>query len=318
MKPSESVRKLSDCIRLHHFSWSTEQSYCAWLVRYMRWLDDCGSGIVTSELRVQGFLTQLARQEVSASTQNQAFNALVFFYREVLGVKLGNIDAMRAKRPETLREAPTVDETRALLARVQDVHGYPTRLIVHLLYGCGLRVTEPCNLRVKDVCLERQTIVIHAAKGNKDRIVALPCSLYSGLRDQIEAARVVWKQDVANGVPVALPTQLARKYPASRFAWKWAWLFPSRTVCRHPRTGEVVRWRLHEINVQRAVRQASGGTIKPHELRHAYATHCLNRGANPRAIQQAMGHASLETTMGYLHAEALSVRSPLEVLALVR
>jgi integrase/recombinase XerD len=106
---------------------------------------------------------------------------------------------------------------------------------------------------------------------------------------------------------------LGRKYPASRFARKWAWVFPQHTPCRHPRTGETVRFRLHEANVQLAIRTGSGGEIKPHELRHAYATHSLNRGVNPRAIQQAMGHASLETTMGYLHAEALSVPSPLEV-----
>jgi integrase len=238
---------------------------------------------------------------------------LIFFYREVLQTALGNINALRAKRPVTIREAPTEAETRALLEKVGNVHGYPTRLIVHLLYGCGLRVTEPCNLRIKDVDLSGQRLILRAAKGAKDRVVALPCSLYTGLRDQIEAARVTWKQDAAAGIPVVLPGLLARKYPASQFAWKWAWLFPSHTTCRHPRTGQTVRWRIHEANVQRAVR-ATGCGIKPHQLRHAYATHCLNRGTNPRAIQQAMGHHSLETTMGYLHAESLSVRSPLDAM----
>lgn len=315
MRQDQAIAKFRDYMRLRHLALSTEQSYLAWLGRYMRFLASVAEDLPTSEEKVEAFLTALAHQEVSASTQNQAFNALVMFYREVAGKPLAKVDALRANKPQRLREAPSVAETRALLAAVKDVHGYPTRLITHLLYGCGLRVTEPCNLRVKDVDLAGQRLVIRAAKGNKDRVVAIPCSLYAGLRDQLEVARVVWKRDVAAGIPLQLPEALGRKYPASRFAWKWAWVFPQHTPCRHPRTGETVRFRLHEANVQLAIRTGSGGEIKPHELRHAYATHSLNRGVNPRAIQQAMGHASLETTMGYLHAEALSVPSPLEVEA---
>ena len=301
-------------MRLKHLAWSTEQSYLAWLARYMRFLGQMRAvgSAMTSEQKVETFLSELARQDVSASTQNQAFNALVMFYRDVAGTPLARIDALRANKPVTLREAPDRDEVRALLAAVKDVHGYPTRLITHLIYGCGLRVTEPCNLRVKDVELNSGRLLICAAKGAKDRVVPIPCSLHAGLRDALEAARVVWKQDVRNGLPVQLPNLLAKKYPQSRFAWKWAWVFPQKSPCKHPRTGELVRYRLHEAHVQTAIRKASGGNIKPHELRHAYATHCLNQGQNPRAIQQAMGHKSLETTMGYLHAEALRVRSPLE------
>lgn len=315
MKDTEASFKFRSYMRLRHLALSTEQSYCAWLERFMRFLADHPLRELTREQRVEAFLSQLARQDVSASTQNQAFNALVMFYREVLGKPLERVDALRANKPVTLRDAPSVAEVRAMLAQVKNVNGYPTRLIVHLLYGCGLRVTEPCNLRVKDVELGAQRLVVRAGKGAKDRVVPIPCSLYAGLRDELEAARVTWKRDVENGLPVQLPSLLARKYPASRFAWKWAFVFPQHRPCEHPRTGELVRYRLHEANVQQAVREASGGDIKPHELRHAYATHCLNAGQNPRAIQQAMGHKSLETTMGYLHAEAMSVRSPLEVLA---
>lgn len=313
MKPEQAAAKFRDFMRLKHLAISTEQCYLSWLDRYMRFLAAEGGRWGSSEERVQAFLTGLAHREVSASTQNQAFNALVMFYREIVGQPLAKVDALRAKAPVRLRESPSVAETRAMLAAVRDVQGYPTRLIAHLLYGCGLRVSEPCNLRVKDVDLTGSRLVIRAAKGDKDRVVALPCSLFAVLRDQLEVARVVWRQDVAAGVPIALPGLLAQKYPQSRWAWKWAWVFPQRRPCRHPRTGETVRWRVHEANVQAAIREASGGGIKPHELRHAYATHSLNRGINPRAIQQAMGHASLETTMGYLHAEALSVPSPLEV-----
>jgi site-specific recombinase XerD len=136
-----------------------------------------------------------------------------------------------------------------------------------------------------------------------------------GFAEQMEAARVVWKQDQSKTVPVALPDQLVVKYPQAQFNWNWAWVFPAAKLCPHPRTGQLVRWRLHEVNIQRAIRAAGrkmGLFILPHELRHAYATHCLNRGANPRALQEVMGHKSLETTMAYLHAEALGVRSPLD------
>lgn len=315
MKQIQAFDKFRDYMRLKHLALSTEQSYLAWLVRYMRFLAGEPVEGMTGEQKVEAFLSALARQDVSASTQNQAFNALVMFYREIVGQPLARIDALRANKPVTLREAPDREEVRALLAAVKDVHGYPTRLITHLIYGCGLRVTEPCNLRVKDVELQNQRLVIHGAKGGKDRVVPLPCSLHAGLRDALEAAKVTWKRDVANGLPIQLPGLLAKKYPQSRFAWKWAWVFPQKSPCNHPRTGELVRYRLHEANVQLAIRQASGGNIKPHELRHAYATHCLNQGVNPRAIQQAMGHKCLETTMGYLHAEAMSVRSPLESIA---
>lgn len=146
-------------------------------------------------------------------------------------------------------------------------------------------------------------------------MVSIPCSALADLRDQIESARVTWKCDHHNQVPVALPNRLGTKYPRVPFDWNWAWLFPARPPCRDPRSGKLVRWRLHEANRQRAVRKAgvqTGLFILPHELRHAYATHCLNRGSNPKAIQEAMGHKSLETTMGYLHADALGVGSPLD------
>jgi integron integrase len=317
MKTDEAISKLRDVIRLRHFALATEQSYCAWVKRFARFLSE-RQPAGTPAQKMEAFLTQLAYQDVSASTQTQAFNALLFFYREVLKVEVGKVDSLRAKKPQHLRYSPEFGETRKLLDSLQNVGGYPTRLIVHLIYGCGLRVTEPLNLRVKDVLLSESKLVIRGAKGGKDRFVAIPCSLMAELTAQLTYAKAVAEQDRINRVPVALPGLLATKYPHWQFSPKWAWVFPARTTCRHPRSGVTVRWRCHEANIQRTVRQAArplGLDITPHHLRHAYATHCLNGGQNPRAIQQAMGHSSLETTMGYLHAEALSVRSPLEVLA---
>jgi integrase len=145
----------------------------------------------------------------------------------------------------------------------------------------------------------------------------LPKVLISELLQQMEFARAVWRRDRQNGIPVMLPGLLDKKYPEYKFAWPWAWFFPAHQPCKHPCTGAFVRYRMHEANVQRAVKNARrklGISVLPHELRHGCATHCLERNSNPRAIQAAMGHKSLETTMGYLHVESMSVDSPLDML----
>jgi len=273
---------------------------------------------MSSEKKLERFLTDLAvEHDVSASTQNQAFNAVLFFYAQVLGQPLSNVNALRAHRPAHERHAPTLSETQGLLQAVRNHGGYPTNLIARMLYGCGMRVSEPLNLRIKDIDLERRRLCIRGAKGGNDRVVALPLAILPELTRQMETARAVWQCDKQNRTPVMLPHRLARKYPQYQFSWGWAWLFPAHNICRDPRSGALVRFRVHEANVQRAVKHAGrklGISVLPHELRHGFASHSLERGTNPRAIQQAMGHKSLETTMGYLHAEALSVPSPLDAL----
>jgi integron integrase len=316
MNTEKAVARLTEVIRRKHLTLATERSYCAWLRRYCDSLKGLPAHL-SSEQKLERFLNALAQENVAASTQNQAFNAIIFFYKEALGVELKNVQALRARRPAQIRRAPTPTDTWQLIKTIQAESDFATSLAVRLLYGCGLRVCEPLSLRIKDVNVEAAQLIIRAAKGGKDRMVAIPCSALEDMREQIESARVVWKRDQQDRVPVALPHQLAVKYPAAQFEWHWAWLFPANNSCLDPRTNKLVRWRLHEANLQRAVRKAcqkAGLFILPHELRHAYATHCLDRGANPRAIQEAMGHQSLETTMGYLHAEALSVASPLDTV----
>lgn len=312
-------QQMIDLIRLRHMSYRTERSYLGWFDRYCRFLERTPA-VGTSTEKVRAFLDSLVKNDVSASTQNQAFNALIFLYRETLKQPLENVDAMRALRGERVRHAVSIDEVRTLLATVQDRNGYPIRLIVQLLYGCGLRVNEPLELRIKDLKLAESKIIIRQAKGNKDRVVALPCSLVEPIRRQIDRARLLWENDQAARVPVKLPDALARKYPAHEMSWSWYWLFPLHRPSQDPRSDKVVRWHCLDTTVQRSVREAvrSAGLdcmITPHVLRHCYATHVLDRGANPRAVQQAMGHTSLETTMGYMHAESTSVKSPLDLLA---
>ena len=309
------VERARDVIRRQHKSIATEGTYCGWLWRYFRFVFKVPRDW-SSERKMESFLTMLARdKDVSASTQNQAFNAILFFYRDVEKKQLGNVDSLRAVRPKHMRQAPPPELTHRYLLEIRDVGGYPTNLICRLLYGCGLRVSEPLNLRVKDVrFMPRPTLFVLGAKGGKDRVVNLPECLVPELRRQIAMARSIWEQDQRARIPLEVSHQLARKYPETRFSWDWAWMFPSHQTCRHPRTGETVRYRMHEANVQRAVKEARrkiGGFVTPHNFRHAYATDCLNKNVNIKALQLAMGHEQIETTAGYCHAEALSVPSPL-------
>lgn len=324
MQKDEAIAKLAAVIRrkcTKSESKSTERTYCQWVRRYcdfVQALPPVQRITLESERKAELFLTFLAQKlDVAASTQNQALAALNFFYLHVIGERLKNVDALRATRPQQVREAVSQPETLRLLNAVPDVAGYPTRLIVRLIYGCGLRVSEPLNIRIKDLLNSERQVVIHGAKGGKDRVVNLPCSVQDQIIQQKVHAKKVFERDGQCKIPIWLPHQLARKYPEYQFAWAEAWLFPQRHPCADPRTGQIVRYHLHAANVQRAVkvaRRASGVFATPHVLRHCYATHCLENGARLKALQEAMGHKYAETTMGYVHEEALSVRSPLEVL----
>jgi site-specific recombinase XerD len=316
MNTENAIKLLRNTIRRKHLAYSTEDTYCHWLVQYLRFIKTVPAGLA-SEQKIERWLTSLALKDVSASTQNQAFNAILFFYRACLGRELSKINALRAKRGERVRRAPSIEEVRQLIAAVTDADGYPTRLMVKLLYGCGLRISEACNLRIRDVDPANSLLVIRGAKGNKDRVVALPCSLAEPMRAQIAFALTIAEQDKVNRLPVKLPNRVAQKYPSAQFSRQWAFVFPLRNACRDPRGGQLVRYRMLECTIQRAVRRACvklDNDIKPHELRHAYATHNINRGVNLKALSEAMGHKQITTTAGYCHANALSVPSPLEAI----
>ena len=318
MTVSEACEKMRDAVRVRHFSRATEKSYLLWLRSYLAVVCEYPAGWVPGE-KIARFLTDEARRGVAASTQNQALNALLFFYRAVLKVAVGEVAAVRVRRPERVRKALAVEETRVLLAAVENVCGYPTRLVALLLYGAGLRVTEPLELRIKDVDVPGRRLVIRGAKGAKDRLVDLPATLVEAMTAQLQVARAVWRGDVAAGLPVAMPGLLARKAPRMALAEQWAWVFPGHRPMDHPRSGERVRWRMHEVNVQRAVRAAAvqarlAGKVTPHVLRHCYATHAHEAGAPVRNLQEAMGHTQIETTMRYLTPSATGVRSPLDAM----
>lgn len=322
MNTQAAIELVRAKIRLKHLAYSTEQAYCGWVARYCAFLQSVHADL-TSEQKVERFLTGMAQRDCSAVTQNQAFNALLFFYGVALGKPLEKVDALRAKRPARLRDCPSREEVAALLGALQDSGECPSRLIAGLLYGAGLRVTEALELRVKDVRLAASELVIRDPKHGHDRIVPLPCCLVPAIKRQLATAKVVWERDQVREprLAIALPEQLAKKYPSAQYAWAWAWLFPAGSWCTHPRTGKIVRWRLHEAAVQRHFREASARLaqsgrplsvpITPHVLRHGFGTHFAG---DIRDLQAILGHKSLETTAIYRHPEIHRAASPLETL----
>lgn len=298
-----------------HYSYRTEQSYLSWMERYIRF-NHIRHPREMGTPEVNTFLTHLAvQQHVSASTQNQALAALLFLYREVLGVELQGIDAVRARTDKHLPTVLTREETLALLDAVTG----ECQLIARVLYGGGLRLMEGLRLRVKDVDLNRRALTIREAKSNRDRETCLPASLVDPLRLQIERVKSLHAIDLARGYGrVEMPGALDRKYPNADHDLAWQFVFPSYKLSADPRTGEIGRHHVYETSVQKAVAQAArkiGITkpVGPHTLRHCFATHMLQRGYDIRTIQELLGHKDVKTTMIYTHLlPGAGVVSPLD------
>lgn len=271
---------------------------------------------------VTNFLSHLAeKRKVSASTQNQAFNALLFLYRNVLEVELeGRIDAVRAKRPQRLPVVMNREEVARVLACMKGTH----RIMAGLLYGCGMRLNEVVNLRVKDVEFGSDIIVIREGKGGKDRAVMLPEKLRGALSDQFHAVDKQHEMDKEIDAGHAdLPNALDRKYPNASGTLPWQYLFPSTTIITFKDTGKRGRWHIHHTALQKAVGRASREARVPksitcHVFRHSFATHMLEDGYDIRTIQELLGHKNLETTQIYTHVMNKSrkgIKSPMDSLA---
>ena len=315
----EVLEALRVKIRLRHLALSTEDAYLGWVSRYYDFARRLPRDM-ESEAKVEAFLTDLAvNKSVAAKTQNQALAALLFLYSNVLEKPLARVSAMRAKVPARERSAPSREQVRIFRSVVRDTLQTPARLLVDLIYGTGMRVSEPLELRIKDVLWGEGQVVVRGAKGGKDRRVPIPRSCAEPLKAQIERARGLWEWDRKHHpeVGVSLPDRLGVKFPSAPFNWQWFWVFPAAAHCQEPYTGKTVRYHLLVDAIQRAVREAARevqleGLITPRALRHAFATHTLAAGADVRTIAELMGHKSLETTAGYLHPEISSARSPLD------
>jgi len=324
--PNQSPKLLDQVrqtCRRRQYSYHTEKAYVRWVIRFVRFHDTTHPRRLDED-DIRAFLNHLASERsVAASTQNQALNALMFLYEQVLGLELGDIGPLdRADRPRRLPTVLSRDEVQRLFAAFSPG---PNRLIAHLLYGSGLRLSEALRLRVKELDFDHGRIHVRDGKGSKDRTTVLPERLHAPLQRHLKTVKAQHENDCAEGVGgVYLPDAIAEKYPNAATEWRWQYVFPSTTLSADPGSGAVRRHHRSDSAVQRAVKTAADAAeiekrATCHTLRHSFATHLLQDGTDVRTIQKLLGHKQLRTTMQYVHVQEQSgdgVTSPLDTLSL--
>lgn len=308
----------------------TAQAYCHWIRRFLSFSAKArGEWTSPQQLGtadVERFLNYLVgERHVAASTQNQALNALVFLYRHVLEDAiapdhLGKFELLRSARPARVPTVLSAEEVTRLLDAIPPQR--ISRLMAELLYGTGMRVGECCQLRVSDIDLGRAQIIVRAGKGEKDRIVMLPARLRDRLAQQVTRAQALWRRDMTRGGGYApVPEALLHKRPRAGAEFAFQFVFPSN-VMRRDESGRGVRWHLAPASLDRVVYAAArragiGKRVTCHTFRHSFATHLLEAGYDVRQVQTLLGHASLRTTMVYVHVmnkPSVAVTSPLDRL----
>ncbi len=306
-------------LRLKHLSYSTEKIYLGWLGKFHEFLK--GMPVDKIEQKdIRDFISSLAvGRQRSASSQNQAFNSLLFVYKNVLHKSPGDLsETVRAKKGEKIPVVMTSDECLKVIGNLKGVY----KLMTQIIYGGGLRLAECIRLRIQDVDFERRVISVRGGKGEKDRETLLPDSIINNLQAHIAETKHVYDNDRANNIEgVKLPEGLDRKYPNAGKEWKWFWLFPSSNLSIDPRTAIVRRHHVQPITLQKQIKRAvdNAGIIKKasvHTFRHSFATHLLEAGYDIRTIQELLGHSNVQTTMIYTHIakrNKLGVKSPLDV-----
>jgi len=318
--PQHAERLIAE-IRMRQFSIRTEQAYLAWLARYVQY-HDMRDPVTLDGSAMSAFLEYLVvKNHVSASTQSQALNALIFFYKQVLKNESIALEAFsRSRKPRRLPVVLTRGEIAQLLSKVE----HPvSRLMAGLMYGCGLRLMECVRLRIQDIDFGYQRILVRNAKGGKDRVVPLPGRLNEDLRGQVQRVERLHGEDLACGLGSAyLPDALARKYPKADREFRWQYLFPAARVATDPRSGKTRRHHVHESSLQKFIKRAGNAArlnkrVNCHALRHSFATHLLESGYDIRTVQELLGHADVSTTMIYTHVlnkPGVSVTSPFDQL----
>lgn len=314
MKLQDQVHRIC---KARHLSKRTAKSYWNWIKRFIKFHGLEHPSNLSAE-HVNEFLSYLAvSRKVAAATQDQAKNAIVFLYRDVLDIKLGDFgDIVIAKRPKRLPVVLTQSEILAILSFLDG----PIKLACSLLYGAGLRLEECVTLRVKDLDLAKRTINIRSGKGAKDRISVIPTSLVDDIKQQIDLVRTVHESDLQDGFgEVEVPNALRRKYPESGFSLGWQFLFPSAQRSFSDELDKDSRFHVATTTIQRSFKSAvkQAGITKhatPHAMRHSFATHLLESGTDIRHVQELLGHSNVKTTMTYLHVmnQGPPILSPLD------
>ncbi len=302
--PADLFSAIRERIRFAHYSMRTEKTYVDWTRRFLAFhgrRDPREMGAA----EVIAFLGSLALQgRVAAATQNQAFAALLFLYKEVLGAELPWLEGIpRAKKSRRLPTVLTREEVGRVLGQISGTHG----LMARLIYGTGMRLAECLELRIKDVDFSRREVVVRHGKGGKDRITMLPQVLIDDLRAHVDRLKPLFERDREHGLPgVELPHAYARKNPSAGKLWPWQWVFPQRVLSVDPRTGVQRRHHAYGQTLQREIKRAAyrAGIAKPvstHTLRHSFATHLMEAGYDIRTVQELLGHKDVSTTMVYTH-----------------
>ena len=309
-------------MRREHYSLSTERTYCNWVRQFIQFhkILTKEALFVEQKQQVENFLNYLAlERNVAASTQNQAFNALVFLYKRVLESPLENVKATRSRKEAPIPVVLTRDEVKQVLSLLDGV----PELVVKLLYGCGLRITESVKLRIQDIDFGFKQVTVRDGKGMKDRVTPFPVNLEFALSNHLERVKLIHKKNLAQGLGnVYLPYALDRKYPNAEREWNWQYVFPGSSLSKDPRSGIIRRHHLDQSAINRAIKQAVRKTeitknVSAHTFWHSFATHLLQRGTDIRTIQSLLGHADLQTTMIYTHVlqqGGAEVVSPLDDL----
>jgi len=318
MTEKKLLDRARDLIRVKHYSIRTEQTYLHWMKEFILFHNKRHPAEMGAP-EVEAYLTHLAvERKVAPSTQNVAMQSILFLYRELLGVELTGINALRAKKDKRLPVVLTKAEVHLVLEQISD----PTfRLQAKLLYGTGMRLLECLRLRVKDLDFGQNQIVVRDTKGNEDRVTLLPEQLKPILQEHLRHVKALHESDRQAGYgAVYLPYALERKYPNAGKEWGWQYLFPAVKLSVDPRSDVTRRHHADDSNLQRAVRAAAkaSGVAKPatpHTFRHSFATHLLEAGYDIRTVQELLGHKDVKTTMIYTHVlnkGPLGVRSPLD------
>lgn len=319
--PAVKKPKLLDSVRIvlrtSHYSKRTEESYISWIKRFIIFNNKKHPAEMGKE-EIQEFINNLVvNGNVSSSTQNQALQAILFLYKKVLNKEVGWLEEI--KHATRIKHLPVVFSKNEVNRVFEQCEGV-IKLIVALLYGGGLRLSEVLNLRIKDIDFEYKLIIVRDGKGEKDRHTTLPNSIVQELKIHLNQVYLQHKKDLKKGKgETILPYALARKYPNAGKEFGWQYTFPADKFIKDKSTGLCYRYHIHESTIQRAVKEAikKAGVIKqgsPHTFRHSFATHLLENGYDIRTIQELMGHKSVKTTMIYTHVlnKGIGVKSPLD------